>query len=646
MGIFDRLRSVFSNVSPSACVDEAPAAITAYDAFGRQIEVPRSEWEAKILPGNLAEAHDDPDKLYNAMVMALQDGFIEQLAAPSARLLEIDPNRERAHTVRGIVLLKSGDLDGAEEVLSKYLNASGPSGIVLTNLAKVHDAQGRRALAEETLWRAIELDPNQDNGLLWWCTLQRDKRGDEAAFWEAMRRAASLAGSWRPQLWLAREALDKNDLPRARQYYEHVLKVASDEQEVLMMISGDLGNHRHLEEIIELILPLYDPERHDPWTGMNLLQACLDTNNLAEGETLVHRLFALGNPALKDRLFHYAAEFDKLRASQPRQLVEPAEQIQVEIVPFDRPIWAYGLRNPVWLFASEVDRRDDVVLVPLANVTHNDLRQPTAQREDDLGRLTRSLPLYLMESLYFWTPCRPKMVLPVVRGRGPVVVGAAWTQDQILSFAEGARFAVSGTVNRSGDKLRIELSFWDCVLGRVTENLRYAAALERLGETILQAERDLLDHFAESEVSTVPCERYYRRPGRQELLPHLTCLGQTLMLSLVDNKVISKDALWGERNILEYCLQHALQTPADQVPKIIFTGALIKSHGYGSPVFSEFKRQALELVQQDADRTSPFYRLSPLLLRVVDPELFHLRKADLLQDAGPGYREWLEAITV
>jgi tetratricopeptide (TPR) repeat protein len=645
MGIFDRLRAAFSKGGASTSLEDESTMITAYDSFGRQIEIPRAEWETKILPDNLAQAYDDPDKLYDAIVIALSDNFVDPLVGPSARLVEIDPSHERSHAVRGIVLMKSGDLAGAEKILSTHVEQFGPSGIILTNLAKVYDAQGRHAESQTTLWQAIQLDPNQDNGLLWWCTLERDKSGREAGFWEAMRKAAELAGSWRPQLWLAREAVEHKDLAQARRYYEHVLARAADEPEVLMMISGDLGNHGHVAEIVELVLPIYDPARHDPWTGLNLLQACLETNNLAEGETLVHRLFELNRPDFKDRLFHYSAEFDRLRAAQPRPLSSPDEQINVEVVHFERPIWTYGLHDPNWLFTAEIDRHDEVVLLPFANVTRNNLQTPTAQREDDLGRLTRSLPLYLLESLYFWTPLKPKLTLPVVRGGGPVVTAGAWSKDQVFNFAEGGRFAVSGTVEQAGDhQLRVELAIWDRVLGRLIDSLGYAASLDGIGDAVLKIEKDVARSLAASDVFAAPCETYYSRVNAATAGPYLTCLGQTLMLSLVHNQVISKDALWGERNILEYCLDVALRADDAQPPKIMFLAALVKSHAYGSNVFSEFKRQALKLVTDEHDRGSPFYRLSPLLLRIFDPELFHLRKSDLLKDARGDYRDWLEAV--
>ena len=60
-----------------------------------------------------------------------------------------------------IVYLQSARPAQAEQVFTTYLNKHGEDGVVLTNLAKAQAAQGRDGEAEQTLWHALELDPNQ-----------------------------------------------------------------------------------------------------------------------------------------------------------------------------------------------------------------------------------------------------------------------------------------------------------------------------------------------------------------------------------------------------------------------------------------------------------------------------------------------------
>lgn len=642
MGLLSQLKSLFSP-TPVAAPGDQPAMITVYDKLGRQFEIPREQWRTEVLPDQLAEAQDDPDALYAIIFGALSDGFFHDVLPASQRLLEIDSNRERSHAVRGIVLLKTGDLNGAEQVLTDYLEQFGPSGTILTNLAKVQDARGLHARAEATLWRALTHDPNQDNGLLWYCSLQQDKNGDDA-MWETMRRVAELPGSWRPQLWLARRSLEQRNLAEARQYYSHVLNVAADEPEVLMMISGDLGNNGHADEMIEIVGKIYDPYRHDQRTGLNLLQAFLQTGNVARGEELLHELFAQNRPDLKDHLFHYSNEFGKLKELPAVREPAPGEPVDCELAAVERSIWVQGLHNPGWLFPSDVDRQQEIVFLPLANTTRTDQTDPSVQREDELGRLTRSLALYLTESAYFWTGFRSKTVLPVVRRGGPIVSGTEWPEEHVFDFAGDARFAVSGTVARAEQELRINLNLWDCAERESIRQFACIASWDDLGASILKLEQELIAALPGAPRRS-PSEAFYCRPDAATMSLYLTCLAQSLTLSMVQVGIVHRDAIWGERNIFQGGLALVLAMPQAQVAKIMFLAALAKAHEYGSLVYSEFKPQALQLIDDESDRESPLYRLSPLLLKPFDMHRFQTRRAELIATAHGPYRAWLESLS-
>ena len=645
MSLFGWLRAKPAKNTASVPATDPTKLVTVYDAFGREFKIPLAEWEKNVLPGSLAQAHDDPDKLSQIIIGSFHDGFFQQMIEPSRRLLEIDKDVERSTSIRAIVLMRTGDLSSAEKILSAYIKQFGPTGAIVMNLAQLYSEKGMQAQAELTLWQAVQCDPNLENALLWWANVQKEKTGEQG-FWEAIQKAATLPGSWRPQLWLARRCLEGKQFEEAKRYYDQVLPVAADKPGVLTMITGDLGNNGHVAEIIELVLPTYAIEIHDPLAGLNLLQACLETKNYVEGEELLHRMLTLHRPDLKERLFNYSAEFEKLREAEAEMQPSPESPISVEIVPFDLPIWAYGLLDAKWLFQSERDRDEQIPIIPLANTTHTNLTEPTTHKEDEVGRLTRSIPLYLLESMYFWTSLKPKVVLPVVRGRGPVVAGAEWSADQILSFAEGSQFALTGTIELRGEELVIALSIWDCSRNRIANRFERTTSWNALGETVLSLEKEITGAIATSNTFESASESFYGRPDAASLMPYLTCLGQTVMLTLVQNSLLPKESIWGERNVLDYCLAHALQDPKAQVPKIMFLAALVKCHDFGSLIYNEFKMQALQLMENEKDKQSPFYRLSPILLRILDQELFHLRKAELLQDARGEYRTWLISLTL
>lgn len=180
--------------------------ITAYDAYGREIKIARSEWREKVFLPNLQQKWNEAGDLYNQIIWDLNDGLVEDLLPATERLLEIDDIPERSYTIRGIVLMKNGLLDAAEDVLREGIAKAGETGVLLTNLSKVFAERGNQTRADEILWRAIQADPNQDNGMLWWASIQRERDG-EAGYLQALCAVAELPGSWRAKLWLARHHL-------------------------------------------------------------------------------------------------------------------------------------------------------------------------------------------------------------------------------------------------------------------------------------------------------------------------------------------------------------------------------------------------------------------------------------------------------
>ena len=230
-----------------------PNMLKVFDAYGRELFVTRDTWRQSILPGAIEKASDDPEQLAGLITQLLYDSFFEEALAPARRLLTLQPDAARSSVLLAVACLKLQRLDEAQRVLADFLARHGDDGVALTNLAKVYEAKGEKALELETLRRGLRVDPNQENGLQWYVAIQRDSVGDEAAQ-RALVELAALPAAWRPQLWLARTELKQKNLPGALRLYHQTLENIRGEipSNVLMQISGDLGNQGHLTELLEL----------------------------------------------------------------------------------------------------------------------------------------------------------------------------------------------------------------------------------------------------------------------------------------------------------------------------------------------------------------------------------------------------------
>lgn len=311
MSILKKLFAKQSDSSASADLRQRDDMIRMYESNGNEVLISKSEYRRKVLPDSFEKSKNNPDDLYGAIVLALQDGFFEECLSPAKRLVQIHPDKERSAAVLGIVLMKNNVLDEAQEVLESYLRQNDDSGVILTNLAKVFADKGEADKSIQTLWKALTVDPNQDNALDWWGAIHREKEGEEG-FYIAIERVAQIPGSWRPQLWLARRLLEQKKIDSAITVYRKVLKSAPEAGDALMMISGDLGNNGYLAQMLDLILPIYEPEKHGPMAGLNLINASIRLRDKETGLKLCESVERLQRYDLKQYLETLRAQIKEL----------------------------------------------------------------------------------------------------------------------------------------------------------------------------------------------------------------------------------------------------------------------------------------------------------------------------------------------
>ncbi len=396
-----------------------PEGIRAFDGEGREVIVPREQWQNEVLPGMLGQAWDQPDQLYMLIVNSLNDGFLAEVSEAARRLYETDPVPARGTCMWAIVLIQTGRLVEAEMVLTGFGERHGEDASVLVNLAKVYVAKGEQARAAATLDRALTLEPNHENGLGWFAARARERGGDEGAA-RALEQVRANPASWRAQLWLARTELDGGRLGEARALYEEALGRAPRPvpAELLMQMSGDLGGRGHLRELLEFTAPHFVPEVHGLPVGNNLIKASVDTGELDAAAAIVGALTPFNRPDWRNPLAFWEQEIAKRRgggAPVPAPGGQP-QQVQIGMLRVDGPVWLPPGSPARSIFGAKAASATSVTFLGgTAEAPKADSGEPTPeQREtaDHLGRLTRSLPLFLAEQTDLRTSSTGRAMLP------------------------------------------------------------------------------------------------------------------------------------------------------------------------------------------------------------------------------------------
>jgi tetratricopeptide (TPR) repeat protein len=552
--------------------------IRAFDEFGREVLIDREAWRG-ILSDNIKKAWDDPDGLYGLIINAINDGFLAEVVNAAERLTHVDPDRQRSACVYGVLLLEQGNLEAAERVFSGYLSACGEEGYILSNLAKVYSRRGDSERADRTLWRALEVDPNQDNGLSWFVALEKERHG-EGSEQAAYRKVAAIKGSWRAQLGLARAALAAEDVNEAVILYRHALAQASRPvpADLLMQISGDLGNGGCVKEIAPLVRPEFDPAFHGITVGNNLIKAYTDLGEYEEARSVLESLWAQKRPDWKQALQFWDAEVARnLAAAQPARDASPAITLGV-------------ISGPVWLTESSeanslipAKPADEYLIGFLSGTVQHPAPAPELQAHlaDDVGAASRALPLFFSEQAYMHSRARTQALVPWVSepSGGFAVFGARASDHEAVSSVKTCSYPFHRLVALHID---VRPDVWDLEVRILRPDDESCAATMRArldqkapASVVQDLARDLVRALVrEAGVKENPPPSFYRLPDKAHMPGYVGRLGQLLAVRcavMTENH----DFLYGVREMIDGSIRLCLDNPSNPTTRLLLMQLLL-----------------------------------------------------------------------
>jgi hypothetical protein len=394
--------------------------------------------------------------------------------------------------------------------------------------------------------------------------------------------APAIAGGVLPQLAAAKARLAARDLPAAMAIYEQVLSAAGDRADVLLTISADLGTHGHIRELIEIVAPRYDADRHGPGPGLNLLQAYLAARSPEAAQHLLDLLFALKRPELENRLIGFSRALAELAVSDAEPATDLEAGTKISLVSISKPVWFYGLEPHA---AALLPPRDGgklrrVAFAQCALLGESNLMERAAQPEDAVGRFTRGLPLWFAETFAASAGYDPVAGIGIFAPKHFALFPMEWSAENIRQLDESAQggldYVVTFALRSRNADYELGARIWEVKKFRElkTFTTRWAPAD---ADAVLAQFHQQLKTYMEWKPATGGLP--YAAPAAP--LSHIQALAGSLTLFLDEKQMLAPEFVTAPAELF---LKNAQTNPTDARAQLALVTALQRLQARGATV--------------------------------------------------------------
>ncbi|MDB6034753.1 MAG: hypothetical protein JWM16_5091, partial [Verrucomicrobiales bacterium] len=569
-----------------------PPKIRVWDSYGRLTEFSREDWRTKVLPLNFEAARDNPDTLVKIISSSLADGFIVECLNSARRLRTLDP--KRGGLLLGVVMNGLQRFEEGQRILSETIQNHGEDGQILANLAQAYQGLEQESLAEETLWRALVLDPNLNQGFAWYLRMDR-ARGKEDD--EALRRIAAIPGAWRAKIWLAKRALDTKNIEEGLQIYRESLSCAVKPYpaDLLMEMSGHLANAGYLPEALQLVEPHFEPAVHGLQVGNNLIKIHFDLGQLDSAEKIIQRLHALKQSSWKEGLRYWEEEIIKARMAINSPM--PPEEMAMSLQLIEGPVWLKADSPAIELFPPKEPGKGTVCFLGSSCEVATNSKRVQQQLSDAPTRLSQALPVFFAEQLEFSTEASARTLVPWLDSESSpfVFFGETWKDEEAATYARQVEkpcdyvvtVHLKSAVKPWSVQVRLIRTIDAQLLGTIEEPFPESAysGLKELTRKIL----GLLEERA--EIKPVERPAIYQVPNNQNFSYYLFGLEQLLTLRCAGMEGARSKTGPGGHDAIEGTLHLSLAEPQNICVRILLAQVLIAMKRAKPEILAQFKEK-------------------------------------------------------
>lgn len=496
------------------------------------------------------------------------------------------------------------------------------------------------------LWFSLCDDPNQQDKLpelLAICA----KKGGPAASRAALGELAAIQGSWLPQLYLGRSALEQKDFAEASKWYGGVLESGEPPEFALFMISADMGRLGYAGEMPDMIMRYYEPGKHDVYIGLNLLQALKENGRKEEGRRLLRKVKRRDTPEIHDYLEGFEEDFSQTGGDSAEQPQEPPAEVPAsgnadeapEATPepapkkpaertLNRPVmvnipaWSHGFPALQDLLPLTIDK-PRVGLYIYSDMTPASSPAVVPEGTAAPSDLAVALPLYLGERLLFTTNYAPLALFPIDRESGPRMEGLEPDVQSLFSLCsrEALDYLITGTISLENGEYKIRS--W--VIDRSRQNARIVAKnmpVQAFGEPFLDMINEILLPFSDRRParSAVKSEFLYPVPQPDLIFAQLYAESLLLLQYLVQQNDCVPAILPDPKKSLDSYACLAGTDPKNQIYMMILLSGMRLDKKNGSDMYKYYRQLLYDVA--DRNKLSPAVKatLPEINTLLVDPQ--------------------------
>ncbi|MFZ5496433.1 MAG: hypothetical protein ACOZE5_14005 [Verrucomicrobiota bacterium] len=410
----------------------------------------------------------------------------------------------------------------------------------------------------------------------------------------------AIAGGVIPRMAEAKARLDAKDLAGAVAIYQEVLASAGARPDVLVTLSGELGVRGHVRELIELVAPHYDAQRHGPATGINLLQAYLALRQIEPAQHLLDILFALNRPELEERLFGFSNALGELMAGH-ETAAPTAEQIagaapvenKINLASISKPVWFYGLEETApHLLPAKDGKLRRVAFAQCALPGLPEFAERSARPEDETGRFCRGLALWLAETFAASAGYDAIAAVGLSSRQHYFLFPVEWSADNIRELNEtspaGLDYVVTTSLRNRNDDFELVLRIWEVKKFRELKQFTTRWTPATADAVLAQFHAQLRQYM---EWSALPAGHgpAYAPPAVPGA--HIQALGATLTQFLGTKGALAPDQVEGGTAAQ---LRNARANPEDVRAQLLLVAALLRQKALGAEPEPAARQHALD----------------------------------------------------